>query len=173
GQSCNGFGYAYFVMGYLYGALGIEGARSLRQRSLEAYQRSGNLEMQAALLSDLGGVRQWEGDWDEAVSFYEQSREAALEIGSTASAALARINVSEILIDRGEWAEAEGLLLGTLPFWKASQFRFFEAACLSLLGGALLRLGRIHQALSRPEHARRHVVRAGHHNNAPPHITPH
>jgi class 3 adenylate cyclase/predicted ATPase len=160
-------GDAYFVMGDLYGALGKEGARSLMQRSLEAYQRSGNLEMQAALLSDLGVVCQWEGDWDEALSFYEQSREAALKIGSTASAALARINVSEILIDRGEWAEAEGFLLGTLPFWKASQFRFFLAACLTQLGHAVLRLARIDEALSRLEEARTNFVAVGAQNQLP------
>ena len=36
-------GDAYFVMGWAYGELGKEGALPLMQRSLEAYQRSGNL----------------------------------------------------------------------------------------------------------------------------------
>ena len=130
-------GDAYFVMGDAYGALSKEGARALFQRSLEAYQRAGNLESQAALLSDLGVVCQWEGSWDEALSYYEQGRDAALKIGSTVTAALARINVAEILIDRGEWAEAEGFLMGTLPFWKASQFRFFLAGCSMFLDASL------------------------------------
>ena len=160
-------GDAYFVMGDAYGALGKEGARALFQRSLEAYQRAGNLESQAALLSDLGVVCQWEGSWDEALSYYEQGRDAALKIGSTVTAALARINVAEILIDRGEWAEAEGFLMGTLPFWKASQFRFFLAGCSMFLGHALLRLGRLDEALGRLEEARANFVQVGAQNQLP------
>jgi len=160
-------GDAYFVMGDAYGALGKEGARALFQRSLEAYQRAGNLESQAALLSDLGVVCQWEGSWDEALSYYEQGRDAALKIGSTVTAALARINVAEILIDRGEWAEAEGFLMGTLPFWKASQFRFFLAGCSMFLGHALLRLGRLDEALARLEEARANFVQVGAQNQLP------
>jgi hypothetical protein len=57
-----------------------------------------------------------------------------MKVGSTVNAALARLNMAEILTDRGEWAEAEAVLLDTLSLWKASQFRFFLAACLSLLG---------------------------------------
>ncbi len=65
---------AYFVMGVGYGELGKEGAIQLLQRSLEAYQRAGNPVRQAALLSDLGVVCQWEGRWDEALSYYERAR---------------------------------------------------------------------------------------------------
>ncbi len=86
---------------------------------------------------------QWEGRWDEALSYYERGRDAAAKIGSTVSAALARINMAEILIDRGEWAEAEVMLLETLPLWKASGYRYWLGACLSLLGRVSLRLGRL------------------------------
>src|SRR5262249_25757186 len=161
-------GDAYFVKGELYGTLGKEGARGLMQRSLEAYQRSGNLEEQAVLLSDLGAACHWEGSWDEALSYFERCRDAALKIGSTATAALARTNASDILIDRGEWAEAEAFLLQTLPFWKASQFRFFEAACLSLLGRVFLRLGRLDEAMSRLEEAKANFVAVGAETELPP-----
>ena len=45
---------AYFVMGVAYGELGKEGGLAFMQRSLEAYQRSGNLARQADTLSSLG-----------------------------------------------------------------------------------------------------------------------
>jgi tetratricopeptide (TPR) repeat protein len=125
---------ASVVVGWAYGELGRPGAQALMQRSLEAYQRAGNRVREAGLLSDLGVVCQWEGQWDEALAYYERGRDAALKIGSTVNAALARVNVAEILTDRGEWAEAQAVLLETLPFWRASQFRYFLAACLSLLG---------------------------------------
>jgi tetratricopeptide (TPR) repeat protein len=69
-------------------------------------------------------------------------------------AALARVNVAEILTDRGEWAEAESLLIETLPLWKASQHRYYLAGCLWFLGRVSLRLGRHDEALNRLEEAR-------------------
>src|SRR5439155_7076283 len=95
-------GEAYFVMGWAYGELGKEGARERMQQSLEAYQKAGNLVRQAAVLQSLGVVCQWEGRWDEALSFYERGRDALLGIGSVVYSALSRINIAEILTDRGE-----------------------------------------------------------------------
>ena len=100
------------------------------QRALEAFQRAGDLEGQASALSNLGVVCAWAGRWDEALSYFERSRDANSKIGNTIGAALAPINMAEILIDRGQWAEAEALLLGALPFWKASHYRYLLAACL-------------------------------------------
>jgi len=84
-----------------------------------------------------------------------------VKIGNVVGAALARINVAEILIDRGEWAEAEALLLETLPLWKASQYRYYLAACFSVLGRVLLRLGRLDEALARFEEAKANFLHVG------------
>ena len=140
---------ACWVQGWIYGDLRKEGAHPLLQRSLEEFQRAGNLVRLPGVFLTLGVVCQWEGRWGEALSFYEQARGAALKIGSTIYAALARINVAEILIDRGEWAEAEALLLDTLPFWKASQYHYHLGFCRLLLGRVSLRLGRLDEALAR------------------------
>jgi ATP/maltotriose-dependent transcriptional regulator MalT len=148
-------------MGWANGDLRKAEAQPLMQRSLEAFEQSGNLLRQAELLSNLGVVCQWEGRWDEALSYYERGRDAATRIGSTISAAVARINIGEILVDRGEWAEAETLLLETVPLWKASEYHYFLAACLSLLGRVSLRLGRHDEALARLEEAKANFVRVG------------
>jgi class 3 adenylate cyclase/tetratricopeptide (TPR) repeat protein len=147
-------GEAYYVMGWAFGALGQKGAQELLQRSLRAYQRSGNLVRQAGLLSNLGVVCQWEGRWDEAMAHYEQGRDDSLRIGNTMAAAVSRINIAEILIDRGEVDEAEALLRETLPLWKASRYRFFLGACWAQLGRASLRAGRFEEALRRLHDAR-------------------
>ena len=152
---------AYFVMGWAYGELGREGALPLMQKSLDAYNRAGNLARQADVLSSLGVVCQWAGQWDEALSYYERGRQEALKIGSPVAVALARINAAEILTDRGEWAEAEALLLETLPVWKSSQYRYYLGACLSLLGRVSLRRGRVDEALSRLEEAKSNFVHVG------------
>ena len=157
-----------FVMGWAYGQLGREGGIPLMERALEAYRKAGDLIAQGAALSNLGVVCQWEGRWDEAASYYEQGRNAALKIGNSVGAAVARINVAEILIDRGEWAEAEALLLETLPFWKAAQYRYYLGACLLFLGRASLRLGRFDEALSRLEGARSNFLQVGAEEEIPP-----
>jgi tetratricopeptide (TPR) repeat protein len=95
---------------------------------------------------------------DEAISYYERAADANARIGNTAGAPLARMNIAEILIDRGEWAEGEALLLETLPFWKASRYRYFLALCLSYLGRALVRQAASDEALNRLEEAKLNFV---------------
>ena len=67
----------------------------------------------------------------------------------------------EILIDRGEWTEAETLLLETLPLWRASHYRYYLGACLLFLGRVSLRLGRLDEAVLRLEEARTNFVQVG------------
>jgi tetratricopeptide (TPR) repeat protein len=112
-------GSALYAMGYAYGVLGKEGAESYLQRALEAYRRSGNLLRQAALLSNLGVICQWEGRWDEALAYYERGRVETVKLGNTFDATIANMNLAEILSDRGELDEAQRLLLETLPVCRA------------------------------------------------------
>lgn len=152
---------AYFVIAWAYGELGREGAEAMMQRSLEGFQRSENLQRQAGVVVSLGVICQWEGRWDEAIVYYERGRDANAKVGNTVGAALAKINVAEILTDRGEWAEAEVLLLETLPFWKAAQYHYYLAACLSILGRVSLRLGRRDEALKRLGESRSQFLEVG------------
>ena len=116
---------------------------------------------QAGLLSNLGVACGWEGRWDEALSYYERAREESLKIGNTVDAELARINIAEILTDRGELAEADALLLESLPMWRALNYRYFLGACLALLGRVALRAGRLDAALNRFNEARAHFLHVG------------
>lgn len=154
-------GAGYFVMGWAYAALGKPGWEPLVERSLAAYQRSGDRVKQAVILSNVGVVCQGEGRWDEAMDYYERGRDASLKIGDVVGAAVAHLNVAEIQIDRGDLAEAEGLLRDALPQWRASKYRYFLGACLSLLGRAALRAGRTDAALGFLEEARGHFTHVG------------
>ncbi|MFO1316847.1 MAG: tetratricopeptide repeat protein [Burkholderiales bacterium] len=147
-------GSALYAIGYAYGVLGKEGAEAYLQRALEAYRRSGNLLRQAALLSNLGVICQWEGRWDEALAYYERGLAETVKLGNTFDATIAKMNIAEILSDRGEVDEAQALLLETLPVWRASRYRFLLGGCLWLLGRASLRAGRIDEALARLTEAR-------------------
>ena len=154
-------GDAYFVIGWAYGELGKEGGLAFMLRSLEAYQRSGNRSRQADVLSTLGVVCQWEGHWDEALNYYEQGRVESVKVGESLGAALTRVNMAEILTDRGEWAEAEALLLEALPLFKASAWRYYLGACLSYLGRVSLCLGRLDEAMTRLEEAKACFLHVG------------
>jgi tetratricopeptide (TPR) repeat protein len=154
-------GSAYFVLGWASVMRGKEDAEPMFQRSLDAYRRSGNLIRQAVQLTNLGAVCCLEGRWDEAITYYEAGREASLKLGDTINAALARMNVSEILIDRGEFAQAEELLLDILPTWKAAKYRYYLGFCLSLLGRLSLRTGRLDQALEELEQAKANYLEVG------------
>lgn len=147
-------GAAYFVMGWAHGELGREGTQALWQRSLEAYQRAGNFVRCAGILSNLGVACHWEGRWDEALAYYKEAEVQSARVGNTVDAEIARINMAEILTDRGELAEAEEVLLSSLQRWRALRYRYFVAACLSLLGKAALRARRFEQALARLAEAR-------------------
>jgi len=133
----------------------------LMKRSLEFYQRSGNRNRQADVLANIGAISYWEGNWDDALSYFEQGRAEAVKIGDTVAAALARDNSADILIDRGEWAEAEALLKETLPLWKASQWRYYLAGCQWYLGRASLCLGRYDEAIAHLQEAKANFTHVG------------
>ncbi len=147
-------GTAAYVMGQAYGVLGREGAEAFLQRSLEAYRKSGNLQRQAALVSSLGVICQWDGRWDEALTYYEQARRESQKLGSTVDASVAQMNIGEILCDRGELSEAEETIRETLPIWRASRYRYLLGVCLWFLGRVSLNAGRYDEALQRLDEAK-------------------
>ena len=153
-------GSAYFTMGWAYVQLGHEDWEPLVMQALEASRRSGDRVKQAAILQNVGALFQGHGRWDEAMDYYQRGRDECIKIGHTVDAAVASMNIAEILSDRGDPAEAERMLRDTLPLWKASKYRYLLGACLGLLGRAVLRAGRTDEALARLEEAKacfRHV----------------
>jgi class 3 adenylate cyclase/tetratricopeptide (TPR) repeat protein len=154
-------GRAYFGKGWAYLEQGKGGVEALWKRSLEAYERSGNRERQADLLANVGAACHSEGRWDEALSYYERAGEASLKIGDLVSVEVTRLNAAEILADRGELAEAETILLETLPRTRALRYRLFLGACLSLHGRVALRALHFPDALSRLDEARMHFEHVG------------
>jgi tetratricopeptide (TPR) repeat protein len=154
-------GNAYAVMGWANGALGKEGAEPLMKKALEAFARSGNRVRHALILSNVGGVCYWEGRWDDAMRYYERGREESTRLGNAGNAAIASMNIAEILTDRGEHAESEATLQKALPVWKSSEYRYFQGACHWMLGRVSLRANRVDEALARFELARSMLTEVG------------
>ena len=109
---------------------------------------------QASILSNLGAACYWDGRWDDAMSYYERGRDELVKVGNRLNAAVASLNIAEILSDRGELAEAESTLLKTLPVWKASEYHYFLGYCIWMLGRVSLRGNKVDEALSRFAEAR-------------------
>lgn len=154
-------GNAYAVMGWAHGAMGKEGAEPLMLKALDAFERSGNRVRHALILSNVGGVCYWEGRWDDAMRYYVRGREESIRLGNAGNAAIANMNIAEILTDRGEHAESEATLQRTLPVWKSSEYRYFQGACHWMLGRVSLRANRIDEALARFEVARALLTEVG------------
>ena len=154
-------GNAYAVMGWAHGALGKEGAEPLMRKALDAFARSGNRVRHALILSNVGGVCYWEGRWDDAMRYYERGREESIRLGNAGNAAIANMNIAEILTDRGEHAESEATLQKALPVWKSSEYRYFQGACHWMLGRVSLRANRLDEALARFELARSLLTEVG------------
>jgi len=159
---------AYFVMGWSHGELGKEGGIELMQRSLAAFEASGNRTRQADIRLSIGAMCHWSGRWDDALAYLEQAREDSTRLGDPVGAALARMNVAEILAERGEWSEAERALVDVLPQWKASQFRYYLAGCLFFLGRVRMRTGRLDEAMALLNEAKASFVEVGADEEVPP-----
>jgi tetratricopeptide (TPR) repeat protein len=154
-------GGASFVLGWAYGVLGRPEARGYWERALDAYRANGDAVKEADVLSNLGTLAQWEGRWDDAISYWELGRDRSTTIGDVVGAAASSDNIAELLADRGELDRAEELLLESLPLWRASEYRYFLANCLAMLGRVAARSGRFGEALERFAEARAQQVHVG------------
>lgn len=91
--------------------LGIEEPRQ-GERAIALYEDIGQLEKTVTLMSNLGAFAYLEGDWDEAVSWYRRSIEAAKRTGHVAEggSALTMANLAELLVSQRRYAEAVDLI---------------------------------------------------------------
>ena len=154
-------GAATFVIGWVSAALGKEGWEPLIKRCLDAYERAGDRSKRAIILSNVGALYHGEGRWDEAMDYYERSHDECLKIGDPVGAATARMNVAEILADRGDLAEAEALFVEAQHFCRASKYRYLLGANLLMLGRVAIRADRFDDALGRLAEAKANFVHVG------------
>lgn len=114
---------------------------SLRERALAIYRELGELVGHATVLNNLGTDAYHEYRWDEAVAYYEESRDLSQRAGDISSVARAGVNEAELLTDRGELTRAQALLEDALRTWQAAGYRFGVAAATSNLGQTRARAG--------------------------------
>lgn len=138
--------HAYFILDWAFVGLGRYADATNSALALEIYERLGNLGRQATIWNNLGAFAYWGGRWDDALTLYEQGRQARLRLGDVVDAAMGTNNIGEILSDQGRLQEAETLFRDALRVWKAARFSQGVAFALSNLGRVASRSLRFDEA---------------------------
>jgi predicted ATPase/class 3 adenylate cyclase len=145
--------HAYYVLYVAYTTLGDPRRRDIRNLALPIYEELGDLLGQANALNNLGIDAYYEGRWDEALDFYERSRQTRERIGDIVGAATMANNIAEILSDQGRTDEAEALLHEVVETAEATGHALLGAVARGNLGRAAARDGRIVAAVELLENA--------------------
>ncbi len=100
---------AYMVLDWANFMLGQTDAPRHSEEALEIFERLGFVERASDVMNNLGGFAYLEGKWDDAVSWYRRSMEAARRAGNDVDAANIQANTAEVLIGQRRFDEAAEL----------------------------------------------------------------
>jgi tetratricopeptide (TPR) repeat protein len=112
------------------------GAEELWRKALRLYENAGDLVGQGYMNNNLGGLAYFEGRWDDALDYYERSREAAERLGNPVDVAWYEANIGEVLVNQHRFEEAESKLRHAIRVAQSS-----NEPLTAILGS--LQLGRI------------------------------
>lgn len=139
--------HAYYLIDFAYTDLGAQAAaKQYRGLALPIYERLGDLVGQVKVLNNLGGNAYLEGEWEEAVRYYQRGLDAAERTGDTVHVAMLSGNIAEVRLQQGQLAEAEVLLGDALQTQRGTGHRIGEAWSLCNLGVIAARSGRLEEA---------------------------
>ena len=115
---------AYSVLDWANFVMGEEEPRR-GPDAIEIYQRIGQLERSVSVMNNLGAFAYLEGNWDEAIEWYEKSLDAARRSGNVVDTAIARANIAEVMIGQGRYQQAMPLLAEARRIYEAANARHF------------------------------------------------
>ena len=144
---------AWKVLDYAYVMLGRLDLAVNSVRSLEIFQEIGDLTDVASVSVNLGALAYWNGDWAQALEYYERGRAASQQTGNTVEAAGAAANVGEVLVNQGRYEEAEEPLRAARRAYDASGFTEGVGFVDLLIGRMYSIDGRIAESMASLEQA--------------------
>jgi class 3 adenylate cyclase/predicted ATPase len=144
---------AYSVLDLSYRWIGEADKAVYAQDALAIYEDLNDLAGVAVVTSNLGVAAYFDGNWVEALDYYERGRDAFLRSGNTVQAALAESAMGEIMVNQGRVDEAEPLLEDADRVLRASGF--VDGAAF-----AEVQLGRLYSARGDLEASRDYLERA-------------
>ena len=161
-----GLAHAYSLLYLAHTHLGSDERHHYRELALPLYEEIGDLTGQANVLNNLGIDAYYEGDWDQALSLYERSRQVQEKTGNVIFVADTVNNIAEILSDQGHLDDAERLFKESLATYRATGYAMGEAFAVGNLGRVAARAGRFDDAMHLLEDALRRQRQIGDDRNA-------
>jgi tetratricopeptide (TPR) repeat protein len=111
---------AYGVMAWAHLMMDRPGAEQLWLEALDLYAKVGDLGGQGYMNNNLGGLAYFEGRWDQALEYYERSRDFAERVGNAVDVGVAEGNIGEVLVKQNKFDEAEPQLRRAVRVAQAS-----------------------------------------------------
>jgi class 3 adenylate cyclase/tetratricopeptide (TPR) repeat protein len=99
--------HAYFILDWAYLAVGRREDAVNSARSVEIYERLGNLERLSWALNIMGIRAYLAGRWEESIEHLERARQTFMKIGDEMNATVATVNIACVLSDQGRMDDAE------------------------------------------------------------------
>ncbi len=81
------------------------------RRALALYEELGDLVGQNYMNNNLGVLAYFDGRWDDALGYYQQSRDGAERVGNIVDVGFAEANLGELLVNQRRFDEAEARLV--------------------------------------------------------------
>ncbi|HEX5901846.1 MAG TPA: adenylate/guanylate cyclase domain-containing protein [Actinomycetota bacterium] len=125
---------AHYMIGWTRVNQGELGQAEHFERALEIFEETGDVLRQSDVLNYHGAMAYWEGRWGDAVDLYERGRQRAERAGDAIGAAIASVNIAEVLSDQGRLDEAEGPARDALRVFRAAQYSEQVSAGSRILG---------------------------------------
>jgi tetratricopeptide (TPR) repeat protein len=137
---------SYSVIEWARVTLGQHSEERLSEEALRIYESLGDLEAQGRVMNNLGAVAYFADDWDTAITWYERARDTELRAGNHVEAVSSALNIGEILMNRGQYDEAEPLLRDAIRVFTATGFADGRAFAELYFGRMLLNRGDLETA---------------------------
>ena len=133
---------AHYMIGWTRVNQGELGQADHFERALEIFEKTGDVLRQSDVLNYHGAMAYWEGRWGHAVDLYERGRQRAERAGDVVGAAIASVNMAEVLSDQGRLEEADAPARDALRVFRAAQYSEQVSAGSRILGRNQSRQGR-------------------------------
>jgi class 3 adenylate cyclase/tetratricopeptide (TPR) repeat protein len=115
-------------------------------KAVEIYRRLGLVERSVTVLNNLGALSYYEGDWDQAMTWYAESVDAADRSGNVVVAANTRTAMAEVFNGQRRFADA-------LPLAEEAERVIRSSHAVEFLPFVRLQLARAIGGTGRPEEA--------------------
>ena len=103
---------AYGVIAWTHMMTDDPRALDVCRRALTLYEELGDLVGQNDMNNNLGVLAYFDGRWDDALGYYQQSRDGAERVGNIVDVGFAEANIGELLVNQRRFDEAEDRLDG-------------------------------------------------------------